>query len=48
MTLTWKCDGTTGSALAAGQYGVRVAIGDHEGQIPGYLAPEVPLTITSA
>jgi hypothetical protein len=43
----WKCDGTTGSALAAGHYGVRVAIGDHEGQIPRYLAPEVPLTITN-
>ena len=39
-----RCDGEPGSALPPGRYAVRVGIGHNEGE-PGYLAPEVPLTI---
>lgn len=41
---TSRCDGEPGSALPPGRYAVRVGIGHNEGP-PGYLAPEVPLTI---
>jgi hypothetical protein len=44
----WKCDGTVGSALPPGHYGVRVAVEPGEGQEPGYLSGEVPLEVTNA
>ena len=42
----WKCDGSTGSAVLPGHYGVRVAVEPDEGLRPGYLSPELPLNIT--
>jgi hypothetical protein len=44
---TSRCDGERGSALPPGRYAVRVGIGHNEGA-PGYLAPEVPLTIVGS
>jgi hypothetical protein len=43
----WKCDGTVGSALPAGKYGVVVATGTTRRQVPRYVSAEVPLTITN-
>jgi hypothetical protein len=43
---TSRCDGERGSALPPGRYGVRVGIGENEGP-PGYLAPEVAVTIVA-
>ena len=41
-----RCDGDPGSALPPGRYGVRAGISSNEGPAQ-FLAPEVPLTLTS-